>query len=231
NLEHHCGNLLNIYGLTPVVCFNRFPTDTDEEMAAAISHLRSKGISAVESTHWADGGKGALALAAAVVEAAGGAGNAGAAVDDGSFFVGGVASGDAEAPAAGSSAPGPQGQYSYELDRPLEEKIRTIAQRIYGAADVDLPTKVKRKLKQFTDEGYGDAPICIAKTQYSLSTDASLRGAPKDHIIAVKDVRLSAGAGFVVVIAGDIMTMPGLPKVPSALTIDVTEDGNITGLF
>lgn len=232
NLEHHCGNLLNIYGLTPVVCFNRFPTDTDEEMAAAIKHLRSLGISAVESTHWADGGKGALALAEAVVEAAGGAGNAGAAVDDGSLFVGGVASGDAEAPAAGpSSAGSPRAKYSYELDRPLEDKIRTIAQRIYGAADVDLPTKVKRKLKQFTDEGYGDAPICIAKTQYSLSTDATLRGAPKDHIIEVKDVRLSAGAGFVVVIAGDIMTMPGLPKVPSALKIDVTEDGNITGLF
>lgn len=232
NLEHHCGNLLNIYGITPVVCFNRFPTDTDEEMTAAIKHLRSQGISAVESTHWADGGKGALALAEAVVEAAGGAGNAGAAVDDGSLFVGGVASGDAEAPAAGpSSAGSPRAQYSYELNRPLEEKIRTIAQRIYGAADVDLPMKVKRKLKQFTDEGYGDAPICIAKTQYSLSTDATLRGAPKDHIIEVKDVRLSAGAGFVVVIAGDIMTMPGLPKEPSALTIDVTEDGNITGLF
>ncbi|MCF2573819.1 formate--tetrahydrofolate ligase [Brevibacterium sp. UCMA 11754] len=232
NLEHHCGNLLNIYGITPVVCFNRFPTDTDEEMAAAIAHLRSKGISAVGSTHWADGGKGALALAEAVVEAAGGVGNAGAAVDDGSVFVGGVASGDAEAPAAGaSSEEAPRAQYSYELERPLEEKIRTIAQRIYGAADVDLPAKVTRKLKQFTDEGYGDAPICIAKTQYSLSTDASLRGAPKDHIIEVKDVRLSAGAGFVVVIAGDIMTMPGLPKEPSALTIDVNEDGNITGLF
>ncbi|WP_193070194.1 formate--tetrahydrofolate ligase [Brevibacterium aurantiacum] len=202
NLEHHCNNLLNIYGITPAVCFNRFPTDTDEEMAAAIEHLRSKGISAVESTHWADGGKGALALAEAVVEA------------------------------AGSSSDGsPRAQYSYELDRPLEEKIRTIAQRIYGAADVDLPSKVTRKLKQFTDEGYGDAPICIAKTQYSLSTDATLRGAPKDHIIEVKDVRLSAGAGFVVVIAGDIMTMPGLPKEPSALKIDVTEDGNITGLF
>ena len=232
NLEHHCGNLLNIYGLTPVVCFNRFPTDTDEEMAAAIKHLRSKGISAVESTHWADGGKGALALAEAVVEAAGGVGNAGPAVDDGSVFVAGRASGDAEAPPPGSAASSGAGaQYSYELDRPLEEKIRTIAQRIYGAADVDLPAKVTRKLGQFTDEGYGDAPICIAKTQYSLSTDASLRGAPKDHIIEVKDVRLSAGAGFVVVIAGDIMTMPGLPKEPSALTIDVTEDGNITGLF
>ena len=261
NLEHHCNNLLNIYGITPVVCFNRFPTDTDEEMAAAIQHLRSRGIAAVESTHWADGGKGALALAEAVVEAAGGAGNAGAAVADGSVFVGGVAAGDAEISDTGPQSSESQGgeeesrtiradsqgksqhrssatrsdrgaaQYSYELDRPLEEKIRTIAQRIYGAADVDLPTKVTRKLKQFTDEGYGDAPICIAKTQYSLSTDATLRGAPKDHIIEVKDVRLSAGAGFVVVIAGDIMTMPGLPKEPSALTIDVNEDGNIIGLF
>lgn len=122
-------------------------------------------------------------------------------------------------------------RYSYELNDPLEDKIRTIAQRIYQAKDVDLPTAVKRKLTQFADEGYGDAPICIAKTQYSLSTDASLRGAPTDHIIEVKDVRLSAGAGFVVVIAGDIMTMPGLPKEPSALKIDVTDDGNITGLF
>ena len=157
----------------------------------------------MESTHWADGGKGALALAEAVVEAAGGA---------------------PEDPAASA-------RYSYELGAPLEEKIRTIAQRIYQAADIDLPAKVKRKLRQFTDEGYGDAPVCVAKTQYSLSTDASLRGAPTDHIIEIKDVRLSAGAGFIVVIAGDIMTMPGLPREPSALKIDVTDDGNITGLF
>ncbi|MEY8568784.1 formate--tetrahydrofolate ligase [Brevibacterium linens] len=203
NLELHCRNLREIYGLTPVVCFNRFPTDTDEEMAAAISHLDGLGVAAVESTHWTDGGKGAIALAEAVVEAAGGA---------------------PEDPAASA-------KYSYELDLPLEEKVRTIAQRIYQAKDVDLPTKVKRKLKQFTEEGYGDAPVCIAKTQYSLSTDGSLRGAPTDHIIEVKDVRLSAGAGFIVVIAGDIMTMPGLPREPSALKIDVTEDGNITGLF
>ncbi|WP_209323584.1 formate--tetrahydrofolate ligase [Brevibacterium renqingii] len=203
NLELHCRNLREIYGLTPVVCFNRFPTDTDEEMTAAIDHLQSIGVAAVESTHWADGGKGALALAEAVVDAATGSDGGG---DSG-------------------------GTYSYELDRPLEEKIRTIAQRIYQAADVDLPAKVKRKLRQFTEEGYGDAPICVAKTQYSLSTDGSLRGAPTGHIIEVKDVRLSAGAGFVVVIAGDIMTMPGLPREPSALKIDVTEDGNITGLF
>lgn len=204
NLELHCSNLRDIFGLTPVVCFNRFPSDTDEEMAAAIDHLDSLGIAAVESTHWADGGKGAVPLAEAVVAAVENAGD-----------------GDAAARA----------QYSYDLDQPLEDKIRTIAQRIYGAADVEIPAKVKRKLKQFTDEGYGDAPICVAKTQYSLSTDPSLRGAPQGHIIEVRDVRLSAGAGFVVVIAGDIMTMPGLPKEPSALKIDVTEDGNITGLF
>ncbi len=204
NLVHHCTNLREIYGLTPVVCFNRFPSDTDEEMAAAIEHLDSLGIAAVESTHWADGGKGALRLAEAVVEAARNAGD-----------------GD----------PAERARYSYELDQPLEDKIRTIAQRIYGASDVEIPAKVKRKLKQITDEGYGDAPICVAKTQYSLSTDPSLRGAPTGHVIEVRDVRLSAGAGFVVVIAGDIMTMPGLPKEPSALKIDVTEDGDITGLF
>ena len=242
NLELHCRNLREIYGLTPVVCFNRFPTDTDEEMAAAISHLDGLGVAAVESTHWADGGKGALALAEAVVEAAGGAssgGGAGASASNG---------GDAEfrtirvenrgeGPHDSSGTrppreePAASARYSYELDQPLEDKIRTIAQRIYQAKDVDLPAKVKQKLKQFTEEGYGDAPVCIAKTQYSLSTDASLRGAPTDHIIAVKDVRLSAGAGFIVVIAGDIMTMPGLPREPSALKIDVTDDGNITGLF
>ncbi|GAA3828859.1 formate--tetrahydrofolate ligase [Brevibacterium ammoniilyticum] len=204
NLVHHCTNLRDIFGLTPVVCVNRFPSDTDEEMAAALDHLHGLGIAAVESTHWADGGTGAVPLAEAVVEAAESAGD-----------------GDAAQRA----------RYSYELDAPLEDKIRTIAQRIYGAADVDIPAKVRRKLKQFADEGYGDLPICVAKTQYSLSTDPTLRGAPTGHIIAVRDVRLSAGAGFVVVIAGDIMTMPGLPKEPSALKIDVTEDGDITGLF
>ncbi len=224
NLELHCRNLREIYGLTPVVCFNRFPTDTDEEMAAAIAHLDGLGVAAVESTHWADGGKGALALAEAVVEGAAGV--------DGEFrTIRDENRADGPHDSSGTRPQRAVPRYSYELDQPLEDKIRTIAQRIYQAKDVDLPAKVKRKLRQFTDEGYGDASVCIAKTQYSLSTDASLRGAPTDHVIAVKDVRLSAGAGFVVVIAGDIMTMPGLPREPSALKIDVTEDGNITGLF
>ena len=238
NLELHCRNLREIYGLTPVVCFNRFPTDTDEEMAAAISHLDGLGVAAVESTHWADGGKGALALAEAVVGAGAGGGAAASASNGGDAEFRTIRDenrGEGPHDSSGTrpprEEPAASARYSYELDQPLEDKIRTIAQRIYQAKDVDLPAKVKRKLKQFTEEGYGDAPVCIAKTQYSLSTDASLRGAPTGHIIEVKDVRLSAGAGFIVVIAGDIMTMPGLPREPSALKIDVTDDGNITGLF
>ncbi|MCT1921582.1 formate--tetrahydrofolate ligase [Brevibacterium luteolum] len=122
-------------------------------------------------------------------------------------------------------------QYAYEPDASLAEKIETVATRIYRAGEVRFPPAVKRKLDQFAAEGYAQLPVCIAKTQYSFSTDAALRGAPEGHVLEVRDVRLSAGAGFVVAVCGDIMTMPGLPKKPAALTIDVDDDGRITGLF
>lgn len=125
----------------------------------------------------------------------------------------------------------PQPKFAYELDQPLENKIEAIATRIYGADGIDLPAKVKRKLDMFTADGYGNLPVCIAKTQYSFSTDASQLGAPTGHTVTVRDVRLSAGAGFIVAICGDIMTMPGLPKKPAALSIDVDDDGVISGLF
>ena len=125
----------------------------------------------------------------------------------------------------------PQPKFAYELDQPLEAKIESIATRIYGADGIDLPAKVKRKLDMFTADGYGNLPVCIAKTQYSFSTDASQLGAPTGHTVTVRDVRLSAGAGFIVAICGDIMTMPGLPKKPAALSIDVDDDGVISGLF
>lgn len=131
---------------------------------------------------------------------------------------------------AAESAP-PQPKFAYELDQPLEAKIEAIATRIYGADGMDVPTKVKRKLDMFTADGYGNLPVCIAKTQYSFSTDASQLGAPTGHTVTVRDVRLSAGAGFIVAICGDIMTMPGLPKKPAALSIDVDDDGVISGLF
>ena len=119
----------------------------------------------------------------------------------------------------------------YELDLPLADKIRTIAKEIYRAADVEFDSAALKKLKAFEDAGYGKLPVCIAKTQNSISHDPKLIGAPSGYTFPVRDVQLYAGAGFVVALAGDIMTMPGLPKAPAALNIDVDDNGVISGLF
>ena len=119
----------------------------------------------------------------------------------------------------------------YELDLPLADKIRTIAKEIYRAADVEFDSAALKKLKAFEDAGYGKLPVCIAKTQNSISHDPKLIGAPSGYTFPVRDVQLYAGAGFVVALAGDIMTMPGLPKAPAALNIDVDDNGIISGLF
>ncbi len=118
-----------------------------------------------------------------------------------------------------------------ETETKLSDKIRAIATKLYGAADVQIESKAAQKLASFEKEGYGHLPICMAKTQYSFSTDPALIGAPEGHTVAVRDVRLSAGAGFVVAICGEIMTMPGLPKVPAADTIRLDANGQIDGLF
>jgi formate--tetrahydrofolate ligase len=119
----------------------------------------------------------------------------------------------------------------YPETLPLADKIRTIAREIYGAADISLTPVVMRKLASFEQAGFGSAPVCIAKTQYSFTADPTQLGAPSGHVLPVREVRLSAGAGFVVAVAGDIMTMPGLPRVPAAESITLTRDGEITGLF
>jgi formate--tetrahydrofolate ligase len=119
----------------------------------------------------------------------------------------------------------------YPDDMPLLEKIRTIAREIYRAKDIAAEKSVRDQLAQFEQMGFGNLPVCIAKTQYSFSTNADLKGAPTDHVIPVREVRLSAGAEFVVAICGEIMTMPGLPRVPAANSIDLGADGRITGLF
>ena len=121
-------------------------------------------------------------------------------------------------------------QFTYTDDLSLWEKTRTIAQRIYGADDIMGDVKLRNKFKELEDAGYGRLPVCIAKTQYSFSTDPLLRGRPRHFDVPLRDVHLSAGAGFVVVLAGDIMTMPGLPKVPAAEIIDIDEQGNVVGL-
>jgi formate--tetrahydrofolate ligase len=119
---------------------------------------------------------------------------------------------------------------TYTDDQPLWDKVRAVAQKVYGANDIMADAKIRQKFKQFEADGYGRLPVCLAKTQYSFSTDPLLRGRPKHFDVPLREVRLSAGAGFVVVLAGDIMTMPGLPKQPAAEIIDIDEDGNILGL-
>jgi formate--tetrahydrofolate ligase len=119
----------------------------------------------------------------------------------------------------------------YPDDMPLYEKIRTIAKEIYRAKDISADKSVRDQLANFEAMGYGKFPICVAKTQYSFSTNPDAKGAPTDHVIPVREVRLSAGAEFVVAICGEIMTMPGLPKVPAADSIDIGADGRIVGLF
>ena len=119
----------------------------------------------------------------------------------------------------------------YEDKIPLLSKIETIAKEIYGASEVIADKKIKSQLKQFEENGYGDFPICIAKTQYSFSTDPTNKGAPRGHSIPIREVRLSSGAEFIVVVCGEIMTMPGLPSVPAANSIRLNENGQIEGLF
>jgi formate--tetrahydrofolate ligase len=121
--------------------------------------------------------------------------------------------------------------YVYEDGDSLLEKMKKVATKIYGAADISASAKVKQQLKTWEEAGYGSYPICVAKTQSSFSSDATLRGAPSGHIVNVREVKLAAGAQFIVMICGDIMTMPGLPKVPSAEKIDVDDNGKIIGLF
>jgi formate--tetrahydrofolate ligase len=120
--------------------------------------------------------------------------------------------------------------FVYEDADPLWEKINKIAKKVYRASEVTADTKVRAQIKRLQDEGYGHYPVCVAKTQSSFSTDASVRGAPSNHVVNVREVRLAAGAEFVVMICGDIMTMPGLPKVPSAEKIDLV-GGKVVGLF
>ena len=114
---------------------------------------------------------------------------------------------------------------------PLFEKIETIAKRIYRADEVLADKKIRDQLRQWEDQGYGNLPVCMAKTQYSFSTDPNLRGAPTGHSVPIREVRLSAGAGFIVAICGEIMTMPGLPSRPAAENIQLNAEGEIEGLF
>ena len=121
-------------------------------------------------------------------------------------------------------------KFVYEESLPLWEKMKAIATKIYGAADISADRKVREQIQQLQDQGYGHFPVCVAKTQYSFSTDPTALGAPSGHTVNIREVRLAAGAEFIVMVCGDIMTMPGLPKIPSAVKIDIDDSGRILGL-
>jgi formate--tetrahydrofolate ligase len=198
NLARHISNLQS-FGVPVVVAINRFSADTDAEVGKVREIAAELGVTAIDCTHWADGGAGTTELAehvAAMVDA------------DTSQF-----------------AP------LYESEMPIWEKMRTIATRIYGAGDIIADKKVRDQIDKFQESGFGNLPICVAKTQYSFSTDPNLKGAPSGHVVPIREVRLSAGAGFLVFVCGEIMTMPGLPRVPAADKIHIDDGGLIQGLF
>ena len=199
NLLRHVSNIRNVYGLPCVVAVNRFPTDTDAEIAFIIDKCRALGVNTVLSTVWAEGGKGGEALAREVVRLC--------EQERGDF------------------------RYSYELDGSIEDKIRAVVTKVYGGSDLSILPAAQKQIGQLTKLGFDRLPVCIAKTQYSFTDDPTRLGAPEGFTVTVKNVKVSAGAGFVVVLTGDIMTMPGLPRVPAAEKIDVDENGRITGLF
>ena len=199
NLARHLRNLREVYGIRCVVALNRFPTDTDAEVARVVELVDDLGVRTHPATHFVDGGTGATDLAKGVLDLL--------------------------------ENPGPSMfSFTYPDGLPLKEKAETLAHRLYGASSVTWDGKAKRRLERLEADGYGGLPVCVAKTQYSFSTDATLRGAPTGHDLHVREVRLCAGAGFVVLVCGDVMTMPGLPASPAASRIDLLDDGTIVGL-
>ena len=196
-------------GLKPdavvVVAINRFPTDTEAELKLVEDKCRELGVNVALSEVWAKGGEGGLALADEVVRLCENGDEAGRSAD--TF------------------------QFSYGDDLSLREKIEAVAKNVYRADGVDFEAKAAKELAKLEKLGFGGMPVCMAKTQYSFSDDQTKLGAPRGFRITVRDVKVSAGAGFVVALTGNIMTMPGLGKSPAAFKIDVDETGKITGLF
>ena len=198
NLERHLHNVREHYGLPCVVAINHRTEDTPAEIELLKAGASKFGVQVVLARHWAEGGRGAVELAQAVVALC---------------------------------AQPSQMRFVYEETDTLWDKVGAIARKIYGASGVTADAKIQAQIADLQAQGYGHFPVCIAKTQYSFSTDPKLRGAPSQHVLNIREVRLAAGAEFVVMVCGDVLTMPGLPKVPSAAAIDVTDDGRIVGLF
>ena len=198
NLEKHIENI-QTFEICAVVAINKFATDSEEELQFIKQRCEAKGIDAVVTDVWGQGGEGAVELAKKVKFTADNCKNA------------------------------YKPMYEWKWDVP--KKIETIAKKIYGAAAIDYTAAAKSDLKKIEKLGLSELPVCIAKTQNSLSDNPKLLGRPKDFVVTVREIEISSGAGFLVPITGKILRMPGLPSQPAAEKIDVDKDGNISGLF
>ncbi len=201
NLLRHVDNIKNTFHLPCVVAVNAFPTDTPAELKLVEDKCRELGVNVALSEVWAKGGEGGKALGAEVIRLC------------------------EEAPRLDEFT------YAYEAGTSIQYKLNAIVNRVYGGERAVLTPNAQKQAQNLFELGYGDLPICMAKTQYSFSDDPALLGAPEGFAVTVRNLKVSAGAGFIVALTGDIMTMPGLPKVPAAEKIDVDDSGKITGLF
>ena len=198
NLLRHVENITQVYKLPCVVAINRFPQDTEAELALVESKCKALGVNVALSEVWAKGGEGGIALAQEVIRLC----------DQPNDFT-----------------------FAYELDKPIKDKIADIVKKIYHGDGVTFTANAEKQIKTLTELGYDKMPICMAKTQYSFTDDQTKLGAPEGFTVTVRNIKVAAGAGFLVALTGEIMTMPGLPKVPAAERIDVDETGKISGLF
>ena len=199
NLQRHIENIKK-FGLEPVVAINHFILDTKKEIKEILDFCKNQNVEVSISTHWANGGRGAIDLAKKVIKIC-------------------------------KKNKVKKFNYLYSEKLSLWKKIEKIAKEIYRANKISAPDNIKKELTNFEKNGYRNLPVCIAKTQYSFSVDPKLKGAPVNHEIPIREVRLSSGANFIVVVCGSIMTMPGLPRVPAANKIKLNKKGETEGLF
>ena len=198
NLLRHVDNIQSVYGLPCVVAINRFPSDTEAELALIAEECEKLGVNVRLSEVWAKGGEGALELADEVMRL----------VEQPHEF-----------------------RFAYEDGADVADALQAIATKVYRADGVDFTPAAKRQLAEIRANGFGNLPVCVAKTQYSFTDQDKLLGAPEHFRITVRELKVSAGAHFVVALTGSVLTMPGLPKVPAAENIDVNDEGVISGLF
>ena len=208
NLFTHIDNLKNRFGLKVIVALNRYQTDTEDEIEFLQEKLKEKEVELSLVEGWAKGGNGAIDIANKIVK-----------ITSQTEFV------------SEFSMVNKEVNYIYPLEDDIKTKIEKVANKIYHASSVEFTQEALENIKRIEKLGYKELPVCIAKTQYSLSDDAKNLQDEGDYTIHIRDVELKAGAGFVVALAGKIMTMPGLPRVPAAESIDIDSEGNVEGIF